>query len=82
MAPKKTIEKRSRATVDSSKERRTKFQEGTSVRVEQPIEDSVPSSRQVISMAMSPVTTGRWIIFSFLKNLGFRLGDLLEIQGW
>ena len=40
------------------------------------------SMRQIISMAMRPITSGRCIIFSFLTELGLQLGDKIEKQGW
>ena len=33
-------------------------------------------------MAMHPIISGRRIIFSFLKELGLQVRDLIEEQGW
>ena len=86
MALKKSTRKRSRIVVEeSSKERRMKHQEDVSTRTAQLVEEQAPSpssSRQIISMAMCPIMSDRRIIFSFLKDLGLQVGDLIEEQGW
>ena len=42
---------------------------------------SPSASQKVLSMAMQPVMSGRWILFNFLDELGLELGDKLEEQG-
>ena len=69
----------------SFKEKRSKYKEDTLTRKEQMLEEPIlsPSSiRQVLSMAMRPVTNGRCIIFYFLNKLGLQLRDKIEEQGW
>ena len=86
MVSKKSVGKHPRTVIDkSSKERRTKHREDVSSRTAQMVEEpaSSPSSiRQIMSMAMRSITSGRRIIFSFLKDLGLQVGDLIEEQDW
>ena len=62
MAPKKSTRKHPRTVVEtSSKERRIKHREEVSTRAAQMVEEqatSPSSTRQVMSMAMRPVTSG------------------------
>ena len=60
------------------------LEEDVSTRTVQPVEEqaSSPSSiGQIMSMVVHPVISGRWIIFSFLKDLGLQVGDLTAEQG-
>ena len=86
MAPKKSTGKHSCKPVEtSSQERRTKYKKDVLTQMKQVIEEQALSSssmRQVMSMAMHPVTSGRCIIFSFLKDLGLQVEDRIKKQGW
>ena len=84
MAPKKSTGRHPRTTIEtSSMERRTKHREDVSTWSEQVVEKQVPSPssiRQVMTMAMCPITSGQRIIFSFLNDLGLQVGDQIEVQ--
>ena len=86
MPPKKSTGKHPHKIAETSSiERRSKYREDVSNRAEQTIEEptlSPFSTRQIISMAMRPVTSGRSIIFSFLTELGLQIGDKIKEQGW
>ena len=69
----------------SSKEKRSKCKEDVPTRTGQMVKElalSPSSIRQVMSMAMHLVTSRRCIIFSFLSDLRFQIGDIIEEQGW
>ena len=69
----------------SSKEKRSKYKEDTASQKGQMLEKlilSFFSTRQVPSMAMRLVTSGRCIIFTFLEELRLQLRDKIEEQGW
>ena len=86
MAPKKSIEKQPRKAMESSsKEKRSKYKGDTASQKRQMLKElifSPSSTRQVPSMAMRPITSGRRIIFTFLDELRLQLRDKIEEQGW
>ena len=45
-------------------------------------EASPTSPSHQISLGMRPITTGRRILFEYLKEIGFVIGDFIENQGW
>ena len=74
------MSKRPRSGVtEAMREKRSKLREDPSHHDKR---EEPSSSRRTPSMQMRQVMSGRRILFNFLKEIGLKLGDKIEEQGW